>query len=586
MRGVWQWASGRQHDVSAGGEIAAIQLRWDDSWTLLRATSTSGVRQPRQHRRLQRRLSGWDAWVDSFEFVAFFAPVTDTYYVAVFHFDGVIPSWLQLQSFTSHTMEFSTARSIGSPAESANPGVMAVGAARWSTLNTIEPFSSQGPTPDGRTKPEIVGVDGADSATFGPGAFLGTSQATPHVAGLGALVLQAAPTLTPAQVATYLKNNASPRGAVPNNTWGFGLARLPDLPCTLTLDPPSASFAPAGGTGTVTVNTAGGCGWTAVSGSGFIIVTSGASGTGPGVVGYTVAANGVSARSGTIAIGGVTFTVNQTGTGPTMSLDKTSLNFGAVWNGSTFTIQTLFQQVRLTQSGAGPVTWTATPSHPWISVSAQSGSGSQVLTIDVLPSGTLPATGMVNGTVTFTFTGAGNFAGPIAVSLNLMAPGTSGNPIGSTDTPADNATGIVGAVGFTGWALDDIGIANATICRNGVAGETPPADGRCGGAAQVFVGNAIFIEGARPDVQAAFPSVPQNTRAGWGFMVLTNMLPNQGNGTYVFQMYVHDREGHVVSLGTRTITCANASSVLPFGTIDTPNRSDSEQRPSSILVGR
>ena len=30
------------------------------------------------------------------------------------------------------------------------------------------------------------------------------------------------------------------------------------------------------------------------------------------------------------------------------------------------------------------------------------------------------------------------------------------------------------------------------------------------------------------------PTSPRSSRAGWGFMVLTNMLPNQGNGTYVF----------------------------------------------------
>jgi hypothetical protein len=40
----------------------------------------------------------------------------------------------------------------------------------------------------------------------------------------------------------------------------------------------------------------------------------------------------------------------------------------------------------------------------------------------------------------------------------------------------------------------------------------------------------------------------------------------------VFQIYLHDREENVTSLGTRTITCANASSVLPFGTIDTPEQ--------------
>ncbi len=53
-------------------------------------------------------------------------------------------------------------------------------------------------------------------------------------------------------------------------------------------------------------------------------------------------------------------------------------------------------------------------------------------------------------------------------------------------------------------------------------------------------------------------------------MVLTNMLPNQGNGTYQFYMYAQDRDGHTTLLGTRTMTCANASATKPFGAIDTP----------------
>ena len=68
----------------------------------------------------------------------------------------------------------------------------------------------------------------------------------------------------------------------------------------------------------------------------------------------------------------------------------------------------------------------------------------------------------------------------------------------------------------------------------------------------------MFIDGARPDVQAAFPTYPRNNRGGWGFMVLTNMLPTQGNGTFVFHVYARDRDGHVALLGTRTMTCDNA----------------------------
>ncbi len=125
---------------------------------------------------------------------------------------------------------------------------------------------------------------------------------------------------------------------------------------------------------------------------------------------------------------------------------------------------------------------------------------------------------------------------------------------------------------FTGWALDDVEVTRVMVCRAAFGTEVAPVDPNCGGAAQIFVGFALFIDGARPDVHAAFPGSPMRSRGGWGFMVLTNMLPAQGNGTYRFFMHAQDRDGHTTLLGTRTMTCANASATLPFGTIDTPEQ--------------
>ena len=105
--------------------------------------------------------------------------------------------------------------------------MLTVGASNWATPSTIESFSSRGPTTDGRIKPDIVGTDRGDSVSYGVNGFSGTSQASPHIAGLAALVLQRYPEYTPEQVATYLKNNALGIGTVPNNTWGYGLAEMP-----------------------------------------------------------------------------------------------------------------------------------------------------------------------------------------------------------------------------------------------------------------------------------------------------------------------------------------------------------------------
>jgi hypothetical protein len=82
--------------------------------------------------------------------------------------------------------------------------------------------------------------------------------------------------------------------------------------CVFTLTPSTFSIGGSGGTGTVAVASgAAGCVWEAKSGSAFITVTSGASGTDAGSVGFSVAANGGAARVGTLTIAGQTVSVSQ-----------------------------------------------------------------------------------------------------------------------------------------------------------------------------------------------------------------------------------------------------------------------------------
>jgi len=75
--------------------------------------------------------------------------------------------------------------SITIPADSRS--AVAVGATYWSNDN-LEPFSSWGPTTDGRSKPDIVAPDGVITVTYGPLGFYGTSASSPHVAGAIALL--------------------------------------------------------------------------------------------------------------------------------------------------------------------------------------------------------------------------------------------------------------------------------------------------------------------------------------------------------------------------------------------------------------
>jgi hypothetical protein len=254
----------------------------------------------------------------------------------------------------------------------------------------------------------------------------------------------------------------------------------------------------------------------------------------------------------------------------TVSLDRQSLTFSATSSGSAFVSQTPPQLVALTQSTGPGVSWTATSDKPWLVVTPTSGTGSAKLTVSTqfVPGLSASQAG------TITITQAANTVGPISVTLNTIPSGTSQPPFGSFDTPANGGSGFAGSIPVTGWALDDVGVTRVTICRTAVSGETLSPDGRCNSQPQAYIGDGVFVDRARPDVQGAFPTAPMNTRAGWGYLMLSNFLPNLGNGTFTFTAYAFDVDGHVASLGSKTDTFDNAHSVDPFGAIDTPGQGE------------
>ena len=222
--------------VEEGDLYIKAYLRWDDDWlgssldldlALYRVFPFTGTTL-----RILPILAGGANIQDGeasdipFERVFYITFFTGTYCLAVQNFSDTSPDWFQLQIWSLQDLEhYTSGGSIVEPADSANSGLLAAGAAPWDDTSTIEEFSSRGPTPDDRIKPDIVGADNVYSGAYGEN-FPGTSQASPHVAGMAALVQQRFPDYTPQQIANYLKTHASARGTVPNNTWGHGFARL------------------------------------------------------------------------------------------------------------------------------------------------------------------------------------------------------------------------------------------------------------------------------------------------------------------------------------------------------------------------
>lgn len=113
--------------------------------------------------------------------------------------------------------------SILTPADAR--GAFAVGAINvrhWKT-GPHEPFSSQGPTSDGRIKPDIMGPDGVSS--FALTYFSGTSASAPHVAGAAALLLSQHPAWTADQLQSTLEAQAIDMG-IPGRDNIYGAGRL------------------------------------------------------------------------------------------------------------------------------------------------------------------------------------------------------------------------------------------------------------------------------------------------------------------------------------------------------------------------
>ncbi len=88
-------------------------------------------------------------------------------------------------------------------------------------------FSSQGPTYDGRIKPDVLALGNGAAVALGYTDDwyyygYGANFSVPYVAGAVALMLESAPHLSPAQVATALRETGS-RASLPDNDYGWGV---------------------------------------------------------------------------------------------------------------------------------------------------------------------------------------------------------------------------------------------------------------------------------------------------------------------------------------------------------------------------
>lgn len=234
---------------------------------------------------------------------------------------------------------------------------------------------------------------------------------------------------------------------------------------------------------------------------------------------------------------------------PNIELSRKQLNFGSIGN-----IVSGAQEIFVNNSGGGELNWTVSPDKSWLFVTPDSGTAAGSFHVSIDPTGLVP--GVYEGNISISADGAMNSPQQVLIKLNVYA--LVGVPFGEFSTPLDNST-VSGSLPITGWVLDDIEVQNVKIYREE-------------GESLVFIGDAVFVEGARPDVEAVYPDYPYSYKAGWGYLMLTNSLPNGGNGIFRLHAIVTGAGGETADLGVRTITVDNAHAIEPFGAIETPTQ--------------
>jgi hypothetical protein len=147
--------------------------------------------------------------------------------------------------------------------------------------------------------------------------------------------------------------------------------------CSFTVSPTSQTFNMTGGLGSVSVTASGGCGWTAVSNSSWVVLTSATSGSGSGIVTFEVRENFTGGfRAGSLTIAGTTVTINQSGSnqsGCTYTVTPASVAYTAAGGPGNASITTT--------SGCN---WTAVSNVSWVTfTSSTSGVGSATVTYSV-----------------------------------------------------------------------------------------------------------------------------------------------------------------------------------------------------------
>ena len=140
-----------------------------------------------------------------FEQISFYPKVAGTYAIGVVYDGDKTPNTtLEIFSINDELEHVTTAGSVTVPTDA--KGVIVTGAGNPES-NTIESFSSQGPTNDGQSVPHVYAPGAGATIVTGDKPFQGTSASVPYLGGVVARMLEDNPSLSSYEIINQIKNS-------------------------------------------------------------------------------------------------------------------------------------------------------------------------------------------------------------------------------------------------------------------------------------------------------------------------------------------------------------------------------------------